>query len=151
MSNLALFPSGITTNNLAPNVLGSIHNTALQTLYTAPSIGLGARIDHLGVVSSQNATRTLMLLKNKANGVSIRIGTVIVPANSGFNGSVATYYPLKTTLFGYSSNGLCSGLPTDSNGNPYIQLGAGESLMGQVTAAMSAGSSLFFDIHASEF
>lgn len=151
MSNVPLFPNGITSSSLSGCVIGSGQAVANQTLYTSPSNGGGSRIDHMSVANSLGSTKILMLIKAKNGGQNINIGAVTVPASAGINGSVATYYPFKTTMFGFQTTGLPLGLPTDSNGQPYIQLAPGESLIGRVTVAMSAGSSLFIDLHAIDF
>lgn len=145
-SNLPIYPKTIDGGDVT---IVTADASNLKTVYTAPTDG--ARITSIAVTSDETANaRILSFYVNKGSSDRL-IGSINIPANSGFNGSAPTIYPLKSTMFGYQTTGMCLGLSCDANGNPYIQLKNGEILKVKSTTTLASGKTITIAVEAASF
>lgn len=91
--------------------------TSLKTLVTADADG--TRIDNILITSTDTAARDLQFVVT-ISAVDYVVGTLSVPANSGFTNAVVTLNVLGNAQF--------AALSTDVNGNKVLFLGTGAVL-----------------------
>ena len=116
-------------------------STNKVTLYTAGTNG--CRISNIMVTSTETSSAKSLAFYITSSGTDYLIGTVNIPANSGFTTSAATVFPIATTQF--------VSLDVDANGNRYFTLKSGQVLKASVAVAMTSGKFMDFYIGAGEY
>lgn len=114
MTATPIFPQTIKTN--VAQILPA-DTTTLKTLVTPPANGI--RIDNILVSSTDSSAKDLQFVLS-VSGTDYVVGTLSIPANSGFTNSV----PL-VSVFAHSQ---FIGLNTDLNGNKNLHLASGAVL-----------------------
>jgi hypothetical protein len=101
--------------------------TTLKTLVTAGADG--TIVSRILVTSTDTSAKDLALYVT-ISAVDYLIGTVAIPANSGFTNAVPTVGLFDATQI--------PSLQIDNNGNKYLQLGTGAVLKVKVLTAVTA-------------
>jgi hypothetical protein len=146
MTSTPVYPQVL---NSASVIIQPADTTTLKTLYTAPSTG--AWCMEIAVTSDETANARILSFYTNEAGTDRLIGSINIPVNSGFNGTAATVYVLKSTQFGYASSGISTGLLMDNNGNPYIQLKASEILKVKSQSTLATGKTITVRATTREF
>lgn len=128
---MAVTPNSVVSVQTPKNGKVQIINgdgTAQKTVYTAGANG--SKVTGLILESTDTAAHDIAISITNA-GTSYTLGTVSVPIGAGFSGTVPS-------VSGFNSTQL-PGLPTDSDGNPYILLQSGDTLTVAALVAVTAG------------
>lgn len=130
VSNVPIFPQTIQSE--AIQILPATGST-LVTLYTAGANG--SKIENIIATNTDSTTAYLITLTFIINGISYPVTTINVPLSSGLTNSAPAISLLKN-----------ANLPTasDSNGNPYLYMGAGTLLKVNSSTTVTSGQSLSF-------
>jgi len=92
--------------------------TSLKTIYTGQTNG--SRVDNLLITSTDTSARDVQLVVTIASTDYV-LGTISVPANSGFTNAV-----VSLNMFQHAQ--MVNALNVDNNGNRYILLASGSVL-----------------------
>ena len=121
-----------TVNNGSVQILPA-DTTSLKTILTAATDG--TIVEKLLVTSSDTAAKDLQVYIT-VGGVDYLIGTMTVPANSGFTASIPSL-----NFFQHSQ--VSSSVNQDSNGNKYLRMMTGEVLKAKVLSSVSASKAIY--------
>lgn len=137
-TSTAIYPQTIT------NGLGQIVNAdgqTLKTVYTTNNSN-GTKLELCIATSTDTSSRDLQFsILNGAN--TYILGTITCPANSGNTAGTAVLNVL--------GNAVLTGLPKDSNGNPYIYLAQGSVLKVEALTTVTSGKTISIITHAGDF
>lgn len=92
--------------------------TSLKTIYTAAADG--SRVNNLLITSTDTAAKDVQLVLT-VSAVDYVLGTITIPANTGFTAAV-----VSLNMFQHA--GLVNVLNQDNNGNKYLDLESGAIL-----------------------
>lgn len=106
--------------------------TSLKTIYTAPANG--SRVDNILITSTDTSSKDIQLVVT-ISSTDYVLGTIAVPANSGFTNSVVSLNML-------AHSNLTSALNSDNNGNKYLFLASGSILKIKALTTVTAAKAI---------
>lgn len=113
---------------------------SLKTIYTAGPAG--SKIELLIATSNDTSNRDIQLSIVNST-VTYILGTITIPLTAGTINNVVT-----ANLLG---NSQITGLPKDSNGNPYIYLASGSVLKASALTSVTAAKTISIISHGGDY
>ena len=112
----------------------------LKTIYTAGTNG--SAVENLTVSSTDTASRDLQL-SFLVGGTTYILGTLSIPANSGFTNAVPSVAILFSTQFPHMS--------VDANGNCYLYLASGTTLQAKTLTTVTTAKIISIICQAGDY
>lgn len=106
--------------------------TSLKTIYTGATDG--SRVDNILITSTDTSAKDVQLVVT-ISGTDYVLGTISVPANSGFTNSVVTLNMLAHA-------NMTSALNADNNGNKFLFLASGSILKIKALTTVTAAKAI---------
>jgi hypothetical protein len=114
-----------------------------KTIVTAGNVNTGgpSKVTAIMATSTETANARVAQLWITRSAVSYLLTSVNIPVNSGFDGTAATVNLLS----------LCTGLPTDNDGQVYLLLLNGDTLQVSLTTQVASGKEVDITPVAADF
>jgi hypothetical protein len=129
VSNQPIFPKTVISGIVK---ITPADTTTLKTLFTAGADG--SSLENIIVTSTDTASKDLQFVIT-VSAVDYTLGTLTVPANSGFTAAVAVLSVFKHANF-------ISALTIDTNNNTILRLPAGAILKVKALATLTAAKEI---------
>lgn len=100
-----------------------------KTIATAGSDG--SKVVGINITSTETANARVAQLWLTRSATSYLLGSINVPVNSGFDGTVAAVNAINQTIM--------PSLPIDNDGQPYLFLESGDTLQASFTTQIASG------------
>lgn len=106
--------------------------TSLKTIYTGSTDG--SRVDNLLITSTDTSAKDVQLVVT-ISGTDYVLGTISVPANTGFTNAV-----VSLNMFQHAN--MVNALNVDNNGNRYLFLASGSVLKIKALTTVTAAKAI---------